>query len=65
MLEILAAVPFALWLLGMATATTLGGTLHTLLVAAAAIVLVRVLQRRQPQLQKLPPAPDAAAGERP
>jgi len=65
MLEALAAVPFALWLLGMATATTLGGTLHTLLVAAAAIVLVRVLQGRRPQLQTLPPAPGAAAEEGP
>ena len=65
MLEILAAVPFALWLLGMATATTLGGTLHTLLVAAAAIVLVRVLQGRRSRLQTLPPVSDTAAEERP
>ena len=35
-----------LWLLGMATAYTLGGFIHLLLVIAVAVVLIRVIQGR-------------------
>ena len=37
----------ALWLLGMVTATTLGGALHILLVIAIVFLLIRVI-RGQP-----------------
>ena len=37
-----------MWLLGMATSYTLGGFLHILLVLAIAIVLIRVIQGRNP-----------------
>jgi hypothetical protein len=37
----------ALWLLGMVTATTLGGALHILLVIAVIFLLIRVI-RGQP-----------------
>ena len=34
----------ALWLLGMVTATTLGGALHILLVIAVIFLLIRVIR---------------------
>ena len=37
-----------LWLLGMATSTTLGGFIHILLLLAIASVLIRLIQRRSP-----------------
>ena len=37
-----------LWLLGMVSSYTLGGFLHILLVLAIAIVLIRVIQGRNP-----------------
>ena len=37
-----------MWLLGMATSTTLGGFLHILLILAIATVLIRVIQGRTP-----------------
>jgi hypothetical protein len=37
-----------MWLLGMATANTLGGFIHILLVLAIASVLIRVIQGRNP-----------------
>lgn len=37
-----------LWLLGMVTSTTLGGFIHLLLVIAIAVVLIRIIQGRQP-----------------
>jgi hypothetical protein len=36
-----------LWLLGMATAYTMGGLIHILLVIAIIVVLVRVIQGRR------------------
>lgn len=36
-----------LWLLGMATAYTMGGFIHLLLVVAIAVVLIRVIQGRR------------------
>ena len=37
-----------LWVLGLATANTLGGLIHVLLVIAIVVVLVRVIQGRNP-----------------
>jgi len=37
-----------LWLLGMVTSYTLGGFIHILLILAIAIVLIRVIQGRNP-----------------
>ena len=37
-----------LWLLGMVTSTTLGGFIHLLLLVAVAVVLIRIIQGRQP-----------------
>ena len=37
-----------LWLLGMVTSYTLGGFLHILLVLAVAMLLIRLIQGRQP-----------------
>ena len=48
MLETLAIVLVVLWLLGLATAYTLGGFIHILLVVAVLTVLVRIIQGRNP-----------------
>ena len=37
-----------LWAIGMVTSTTLGGFIHLLLIVAIAVVLIRVIQGRQP-----------------
>ena len=37
-----------LWLLGMVTSNTLGGYVHILLVVAIVVVLIRVIQGRNP-----------------
>jgi hypothetical protein len=37
-----------LWLLGMVTANTMGGFIHILLVVAIVVVLIRVIQGRNP-----------------
>jgi hypothetical protein len=37
-----------LWLLGMVSGTTLGGFIHLLLVLAIVVVLIRVIQGRNP-----------------
>jgi len=37
-----------LWLLGLLTSYTLGGFIHILLVVAIAVVLIRVIQGRNP-----------------
>jgi hypothetical protein len=47
MLMTIAIILIALWLLGMVTATTMGGIVHVLLVIAVVIVLVRVIQGRR------------------
>jgi hypothetical protein len=46
MLTTLVIVLLALWLLGFATANTLGGLIHVLLVVAVVVVLMRVIQGR-------------------
>ena len=48
MLSTLLIVLLVLWLLGMVTSNTLGGFIHILLVVAIVVVLVRVIQGRNP-----------------
>jgi hypothetical protein len=47
-LTTLLVVLIVLWLLGMGTSYTLGGLIHILLVLAIIVVLVRVIQGRNP-----------------
>jgi uncharacterized protein DUF5670 len=47
MLWTVAVVLLLLWVLGMVSATTMGGFIHVLLVAALVLVLVRVIQGRR------------------
>lgn len=46
MLYTIAVVLLILWLLGLVTATTLGGFIHVLLVIAVVMVLLRLIQGR-------------------
>ncbi len=48
MLSTFLVILLALWLLGMVTSYTLGGLVHLLLVIAIIVVLVRVIQGRNP-----------------
>ena len=48
MLWTIFVVLLVLWVLGMVTANTLGGFIHILLLIAAAVVLIRVIQGRRP-----------------
>ena len=48
MLSTLIVVLLVLWLLGMVTSYTLGGLIHLLLVIAIVVVLLRVIQGRNP-----------------
>jgi hypothetical protein len=48
MLMTIFVVLLILWLLGMVSSYTLGGFLHLLLVLAIAIMLIRVIQGRNP-----------------
>ena len=48
MLSTLIIVLLVLWLLGVVTAYTLGGLIHILLVVAIIVVLLRVIQGRNP-----------------
>ena len=48
MLYTIAVILIILWLLGMVTSFTLGGFIHILLILAIAIVLIRVIQGRNP-----------------
>jgi Family of unknown function (DUF5670) len=48
MLSTLIIVLLVLWLLGVVTSYTLGGLVHILLVIAIVIVLLRVIQGRNP-----------------
>ena len=47
MLKTIVIALFALWLLGIVSAVTLGGFIHVLLWAAIAIVLLSALQGRK------------------
>lgn len=48
MLSTLIIVLLILWVLGLVTSYTLGGLIHILLVVAIAVVLLRVIQGRNP-----------------
>jgi hypothetical protein len=48
MLNTILIVLIVLWLLGMVSSYTLGGFLHILLVLAVAVILIRVIQGRNP-----------------
>ncbi len=48
MLNTLLIVLVVLWLLGMVSSYTLGGFIHVLLVLAVALMLIRVIQGRNP-----------------
>jgi uncharacterized protein DUF5670 len=48
MLSTLVIVLLVLWLLGVVTSYTLGGLVHVLLVVAVIVVLLRVIQGRNP-----------------
>ncbi len=48
MLSTLVIVLVVLWLLGIGTSYTLGGLIHLLLVIAIIVVLLRVIQGRNP-----------------
>jgi len=47
MLEFIAAALIALWVLGLATSTTLGGFIHVLLVISVVVLLVGVIGGRK------------------
>lgn len=48
MLEIIAVILIALWLLGFVSSYTVGGFIHILLVIAVVVVLIRVIRGRRP-----------------
>ena len=48
MLWTIFVVLLVLWALGMVSSYTLGGFIHLLLVVAIAVVLIRIIQGRQP-----------------
>jgi hypothetical protein len=48
MLSTLIIVLLVLWLLGVVTSYTLGGLIHILLIAAIVVVVLRVIQSRNP-----------------
>jgi hypothetical protein len=48
MLYTIAVVLLILWLLGLVTATTLGGFIHVLLVIALVVILLRIIGGRKP-----------------
>ncbi|MFH0780899.1 MAG: lmo0937 family membrane protein [Pseudomonadota bacterium] len=47
MLETLAIILMILWILGLVTSYTMGGLIHTLLVIAVVVILVRIIQGRR------------------
>jgi hypothetical protein len=48
MLNTILVILLILWLLGVSTAYTAGGLIHVLLVVAIVVVLLRVIQGRNP-----------------
>ena len=48
MLMTIFVVLLVLWLLGMVSAYTLGGYIHILLIIALVVILIRVIQGRNP-----------------
>ncbi|HLZ98752.1 MAG TPA: lmo0937 family membrane protein [Steroidobacteraceae bacterium] len=47
MLYTIAVILVVLWLLGLVTSYTLGGFIHVLLVIAAVVILIQVIQGRR------------------
>jgi hypothetical protein len=47
MLETIVVVLLILWALGLVTSYTMGGFIHILLVIAAVVVLIRIIQGRR------------------
>ncbi len=47
MLETIAIILLALWVLGLVSAYTMGGFIHLLLVIAIVVILFRVIQGRR------------------
>ena len=47
MLTTIAILLLVLWALGLVTATTLGGYIHVLLIAAIAMILIRIIEGRR------------------
>lgn len=47
MLETIAIILLALWVLGLVSAYTMGGFIHILLVIAIVVILLRVIQGRR------------------
>jgi hypothetical protein len=50
MLWTIAVILFVLWALGLATAYTLSGFIHVLLLLAIVVVVIQVIQGRRPVL---------------
>jgi len=50
MLWTIAVILFVMWALGLATAYTVSGFIHILLVLAIVVVLIRIIQGRRPVL---------------
>jgi len=50
MLWTIAVILLVMWALGLATAYTLSGFIHVLLLLAIAVILIRVIQGRRPVL---------------
>lgn len=48
MLETIFVILLVMWLLGMVSSYTLGGFIHVLLFIAIAMVLIRIIQGRNP-----------------
>ncbi len=48
MLETVAVVLIALWLLGLVSSYTMGGFIHVLLVVAVIAIILRLLRRGKP-----------------
>lgn len=48
MLVTIAAILLVLWLLGLVTSYTVGGFIHILLVIAVIMILIRLIQGRNP-----------------
>jgi hypothetical protein len=48
MLSTIVIVLLVLWLLGVVTSYTMGGLIHVLLVVAVIVVLMRIIQGRNP-----------------
>ena len=48
MLWTIFVILLVLWLLGLVTSYTMGGFIHLLLIVAVVVVLIRIIQGRQP-----------------